>query len=345
MPEEQLLAELSAAEIFAIHPAGDMVAYVNQGLELLRLSDGYRQRLLFDTPDAILWTADGRQLVVALPQAEKTRLVKLTTDENKRTQVFVDEQITDFAWLTDGRLLAMAQQIEEHEGTVQVRVVLLIWDGGREVERKPLYRFSYPKPISADRPFAERIVHRFDLSPLKDELIYGRYLEPPVPVGRVEQVLYNLQTGREVVLAENSSQQSDAFLAADAEHVLLAKRGEGGFFNPWTSKAKYRWPVRGTALQMAAGRELFLIDGQLFSGDQLLLTLPPETWGQFSQDGSRLFVVNKQKLYLVDDYFVPGKTQFSDLEKARLQNIRQQRSRGEISIRSYYQARNNILHP
>ena len=342
---QRLLTELSAEQIFAIHPDGDSVAFVRNGLELLRLSDGYRQRLLFDPPDALIWSADGRELVVAVSETEQTRLVKLTANQANRAEVFVDEEITDFAWLADGRLLAMAQKIEEDDESVRVEALLLIWDGSWDVERVPLYRFTYRQPLATESSFPEQVVHRFDLSPLKDELIYNRYLDSPEAGGRIEQVLYNLQTGRERVLAENNNRQSEALLAADGEHVMLPQVDEVVFLNPWTNQVKYHWPGAGQALQLAPGRNLFLIDGQLLAGEQPLLTVPADAKAQFSVDGSRLFVAIDQKLYLFAGYAIPEQIHYSAIEKVKLQNLRQQRSRNEISNREYSQARINILHP
>ena len=342
---EPLLTDLSAEQIFAIHPDGDRVAFVRNGLELLRLSDGYRQRLLFDPPDVLIWSADGRELVVAVRETEQTRLVKLTANQAMRAEVFVDEQITDFAWLDDGRLLAMAQAVEQDQGSVRVEALLLIWDGSWDVERVPLYSFTYRQPLAAESSFPDQVVHRFDLSPLKDELIYNRYLDSPAAGGRVEQVLYHLQTGRERILAENNNRQLEALLTADGEHVLLPQLDEVIYLNPWTNQVKYHWPGPGQSLQLAPGRNLFLIDGQLLAGEQPLLTLPADAKAQFSEDGSRLFVATGQKLYLFAGYAIPEKIHYSAVEKVKLQNLRQQRSRNEIGNREYSQARNNILHP
>ncbi len=339
------LTELSAEQLFAIHPDGNTLAYVNNGLELLRLSDGYRQRLLFDAPAAILWSTDGRQLVAAVREGEQTRLVQLTTAAETRSQVFVTEQVTDLAWLADGSLLALAQHIEEEETAVHVQVRLLFWDGSRDVERKPLYRFSYVKPVTEYGSFVPRVVHRFDLSPLQDELIYNRYLDSPLPGGRIQQVLYNLQTAREQVLSVTDNRQPEALFSADAEHILLPQTADVILYNPWTRKAESRWPGSGQAVQIADHRNLFLIDGRLFTGRKLLLQLPAEVKGQFSADGSRLFAVYQRMLYLVEGYPLPEKIQYTELKKLRLQRIRQQRSREEISLREYYQLRNNILHP
>jgi len=342
---QQVLAELSAGQIFAVHPDGNSLAYVNDGLELLRLSDGYRQRLLFDAPDAILWSADGRQLVAAVREGEQTRLVQLTTAAETRRQVFVAERITDLAWLADGSLLAMGQSLEEDGSAVYVQVQLLIWDGSRDVERKPLYRYSYLKPVFEESSFTPQVVHHFDLSPLKDELLYNRYLDSPAHGGRLELVLYNLQTTREQVLAVTDNRQFEALFSADAEHILLPQTDEVILLNPWTHKVKQRWSGSGQSLGVADSRDLFLIDGRLQGADRLLLQLPADAKGQFSTDGARLFVVVDRKLYLVEGYSVPEKIQYSDLEKLKLQGIRQQRSREEISLREYYQTRNNILHP
>lgn len=345
LAEKPVLAELSSAQIFAVHPDGNTLVYVNDGLQLLRLSDGYRQRLLFDDPDAILWSADGRQLVAAVREGEQTRLVQLTTAAETRRQVFVDEQVTDLAWLADGSLLVMGQTLEEDEAAVNVQAQLLTWDGSRDVERRTLYRYSYAKPVVDESFFAPRVVHRFDLSPLKDELIYNRYLDPPDRDGRVEQVLYNLQTGSEQVLAVTDNRQLEALFAADAEQILLPQSAEVVLLNPWTHAVSSRWSSSGHALQVATGRDLFLIDGQLVSGEDLLVKLPAAAKGQFSAAGSRLFVASERKLYLLEGYPLPETIQYSELEKVKLQRIRQQRSREEISQREYYQLRNNILHP
>ena len=345
IPEEHLLTELSSQQLFAVHPDGDLIAYVNDGLGLLRLSDGYRQRLLFDSPTAMLWSADGETLVVAQREGEKTRLVKLTSNQEYRAQTLIDEKICDFAWLADDRLLALAQTVDRVNGQTQVQTFLLIWDGGRDVERQPLYRFSYLDPYPEGSIWMEPVVQRFDLSPLKDELIYSRYLDSPYPGGKVEQVLRNLHTGKERVLQVGSNSQLDALYSADAEHVILPGEGSVALLNIGTGQVGQRWLGKGEHLGKAQHRNLYLIDGRLFADDTLLMEFPADVTGQFSADASRLFIASDQKLYLFEGYPVPDERRYSATEKVKLQRIRQQRSRDEIDNRTYLKLRNNILHP
>lgn len=345
LPDSHLLTTLDDSQLFAVSPDGESIAYVDKGLNFLRLADNYQQKLTYDSPEALIWSPDGRSLVAAFREPEKTRLVRLTTTSDDRPQIFVDEQLTDFAWLTDGRLLAMAQTTEAEEGLLQVQASLVIWDGEWDVERIPLYKKRFYRR-KTDIETGVKMWHQFDLSPLKDELIFCRYLDLPILDGRVELVLYNLLTKRELVLTETDNRQTEAFLAGDAESVLLPSRtGQVKFVNPWKNEVKYNWKTPGEALQLASQGELFFIDGKLFSADRLQLTLPVGSKAVFSEDGSRLFVAWKRKLYLYSDYHVPAGVQFTGVEKVKLQRIRQQRSRGEISIRDYYQARNNILNP
>lgn len=343
LPDTHLLVELNDAELFAVRPDGEMIAYVDEGLNILRLADRYQQRLTYDNPEALIWAPDGLTLVAAFREVEKTRLVRLTANSDDRPQILVDERITDFAWLTDGRLLAMAQTNEDSSSGSGTQVGLLIWDGQWDVERIPLYKMNFYSPSSATD---FDLLHYFDVSPLKDELIYSRFLDPPVLNGRVELVLHNLLTGKEKVLIETDNRQAEAFCAADAERVLLPDgRGQVLFTNPWNKKVTYRWQSPGESLQIAPQRELFYLDGNLYAQDRLQLKLPARAKVRFSDDAERLFVAWQRKLYLYSGYQVPEKIEFTGVEKVKLQRIRQQRSRGEINLRDYYQARNNILNP
>lgn len=343
LPESRQLVELSDAELFAVRPDGEMLAYVADGLNILRLTDRYQQRLTYDSPEALIWAPDGRSLVAAFREAEKTRLVRLTSTAAERSQVLVDEQITDLAWLTDGRLLAMAQTVEKKDDVVLIRASLLIWDSRWDVERIPLYRKRFRSRAAAGKLVVQ---HHFDLSPLKDELVYNRYLDLPTADGRSELILYNLLSGKERFLTETGNRQTAAFLAADAETLLLpVGHRQVQYMNPWKKEVLSSWQTPGEFLQVAPHSALFFVDGKVYANGRLQLTLPFGSKGRFSEDGARLFVAWRRKLYLYDDYEVPEQIQFSGVEKARLQRIRQQRSRGEISIHDYYQARNNILNP
>jgi hypothetical protein len=307
------------------------------------LSEDYFKRVTYDSPQTLIWSQDGQSLVATYREAEKTRLTWLYSADDDRPQIFVDEQITDLAWLTDDRLLAITQLVELDGDNLSITANLLIWNGQWDVERIELYRKNYFRP---DIVGETNIVHRFDLSPLKDELLYNRYLDPQLNNGRVELVLFNLHTGREIVLAVTDARQIEGFLAADAEAILLPDgRGQVQVYNPWTREVKYRWNALGENLQAASGKELYFIDGKLFSNDQLQLSLPYSSKGAFSDDGSHLFVAWQRKLYLFDNYLAPEAIQFSELEKLKLQRIRLQRSRGEISIRRYYWEKNKILNP
>ncbi|MDB4470845.1 hypothetical protein N9063_01025 [Deltaproteobacteria bacterium] len=342
LPESNLLVPLNDDELFAVRPDGEMVAYVADGLHILGLSDNYQQQLTYDEPDALIWTPDGSALVAAFREAEKTRLVRLGTSADDRPQTFVDEIITDFAWLTDGRLLAMAQVVEYVENVLQVKVSLLIWNGQWDVERIPLYSRDYLTSYAFDKP----VLHSFDLSPLKDELIYNRYLDPPFPEGQVEMVLYNLHTRQELIVAETDNRSARSFCSADGENFLTSDvYGRVKLFNPWTQKDIRVWPSLGESLQIAPLRNLFYIDGNLYLDDQLVLSLPVSARARFSDDGERMFVAWQRKLYLYPVYNVPEQIQFSKIEKVKLKRIRQQRSLEEISIHDYYQQRNNILNP
>lgn len=343
LPESQLLVELTEDAVYAVHQDGDTIAYAAAGLHLLRLSDNYQQQLTYDSPDTLLWSADGDTLIATFPEAEKTRLVRLSSSAKNRPQILVDEQITDLAWLADDRLLAMAQIVTAENGVLQIQASLLIWDGQWDVERIPLYekRLQH-NPSELDL----NLRHSFDLSALKDELIYNRYLDPPTLGGRVELVLYNLQTNRELVLSTTDNRKTEAFCAADGESVLMPDgRGQTQLVNPWTKKQDYRWPFPGNSLQQARQRPLFYIDGNLYGNDQLLLKLPAIAKVRFSEDGERMFAAWQGKLYLYSGYVVPEKLEYSKVEKVKLQRLRQQRSLGHMSIREYYQQRNNVLNP
>ena len=343
LPESNFLVCLSDAELFAVHPDGDMVAYVDSGLHLLRISDNYHQQLTFDSPQALIWSPDGNYLVAAYREAEKTRLVRLSASAEDRPQVFVDEQIADFAWLDDGRLLALGQTIEDNDGVLHLQVRLLIWDGLWDVERIPLYEKNFYRGPSEYNTVVE---HYFDLSPLNDELIYNRYLDSPVIGGRVELVLYNLNTGRELVLARTDNRQDKAFCGDDGESVFMpVGHDEVQLVNPWTKKVQYNWSAEGESMQIGAGRDLFYLDGRLYSGDRLMLSLPAKANVKFSADGERMFAAWRRKLYLFTGYDTPKRVTYTDTEKDKLERIRQQRSSGEISIREYYKLRNNILNP
>jgi hypothetical protein len=343
LPESHLLTELDASHVYSVSADGDLLAYVDNGLHLLRLSDQYRQQLTFDSPVTVLWNPDGTKLIAVFREIEKTRLVSLSASADDRPQIFIDEIVTDLAWLADGRLLAVAHTEARENDLLNLEVSLLIWDGQWDVERIPLYqkRFNY-RPAEFD----PAIAHKFDLSPLKDELVYNRYLSPPTNGGRVELVLYNLQTRRELVLAEVENTLKEGLCAADGEAFLLPDgRGQVVLKNPWLNSVSQKWDVPGRHLATAAGRKLFYVDGTLFDERRALLELPVTAEAQFSSDSKRLFVASRGKLYLYSGYAVPEAEVFSGVEKVRLQRIRQQRSLGEISIREYYQLKNNILNP
>ncbi len=340
------LTDLGEEAVFAVRPDGELLAYVKDGLNLLRLSDGYRQRLSYDSPDTLIWSPDGEMLVAAYSGSEQTRLVTFSAGFSAETKVRVAEKLTDFAWVADDRLLAIGQTVDESAEAIGLQVTLLLWDGSYDVERYPLYKGVFPPWASSQLIDRYPIWHAVALSPLKDELIYNRFLDPPGIGGRSEFVLYNLLTKQELTLAGTVDGQIDAVFSADAEQVLLPAGNQWiEQVNPWTGNVNGRWPGIGQNLAGAPHRDLYLIDGGLFSSERLLLKLPENAKGQFSADGSKLFIAWKQQLYLLDDYPLPEEFRYSGLEKVKLQRIRQQRSRGEMTVRDYYQARNNILNP
>ena len=342
------VADIADQSLFAISPEGSRVAFSRHGLVLLSLPDRQRRQLTDDRPTALIWSLAGDNLLVAFREAERTRLVRYPAANGFREQTvaYVEEEVTGFAWQSAGRLLMIGHLLTEQAGAPRLQVNLLTWNGGYEIERRPLYQAILPPPPSRQLIDQYLIHHWLEISPLQDEIIYPRYLGRPVRGERVRLILHHLFSGRERPLGEASYGQDRAVFAPDAEHVLLPDAGgQVVRLNPWTGTIDARWPGTGRSLLAAPNRDLYLIDGTLFAEKRALMRLPPEVRGEFAAEGKQLFVVDDGALYQVDGYAAPKTYRYSSLEQARLQQIRLQRSRGELSIEDYQRARYNLLNP
>lgn len=350
LPVEDLPPELNLVKIgtseadtpYAPSPDGEWLALVQNGLKLMDLKTDQTIQLTTDSPVALAWNHSGDRLIAAFSNSGESILQVFGTDGGIISQSGVGGTLSDMAWGSDNRITLATITREKYSFGSTLFTKFWQWDNvGRPTlltESSVTIKPGTVKFLGAQLDKTAKL----SISPLGDEVIYTKLLDPPAVRPYMKILLHHLETGIEREVAQVVLTLGDAFLLY--EDMILFSDGinEVELLDPWTGLTIQRWQAAGHKLSVSAAGQYVLADGQLFDDNKQITNFSPTVDGLFATDGS-LFLRYQNQLYLLSGLQKEKIAALAPENRQLLLKIRKWRSQGLITHQDFLSQKKRIL--
>lgn len=338
------VARLDSGRVYAITPDGGRLAYVRDGLHLLRLADGDDRVITPKSAVALAWSADGALLAAATALAEGSELEVYNSDGKLLHERKLPGAIGALFWPAPEVVAAMAMEFKGYSFGVSLRESLLRWALPGEISTVTLHE-TVLKPTTARQMGGAALLAAMHpvVSPLGDELLYNKLLDPPAFVPYMNNVIRNLTGNRERVIGSDTLRPAEMVFSADGE-VVYKDNGVGQPVQivPWSEGDVVTAPLDGRVRAVCGNNCYLFADGRVVRDGRLLARFPPLETGFFTDDG-RLLITCDGTLYRVSGLTVAPRAQYTGNQADQLRLLRGWRASGLISADDYRTAREKVL--
>lgn len=341
----KVVTRIDTEPLFAAAPGGRQLAFSYGGVRVMPLPSGESRSVSPERPLALAWSPDGGRLAVAFGRGPGSRIAVFDAAGVLVAETAAAGRVGALFWTGTDQLLAVTMELETFKFGTTCREVLLSWQLAGPPVRTLLHETTL-KPYTVHRLTPGMLIRAVSpaLSPLGDELVYGRLQDPPAFDAYVKIMVRNLSSGVEREIAKAGFSDGAARFSADGEELLLSSgSGQIRRLAPWSGTEKSAAPFSARALAVSPDGRHLLADGRLLDDGREAALFPPWTTGEFLDDG-RLLVVDNGTLFLVSGFGAPvaGAT-LSPEKRERLRTIRAWRASGLISDDDYISAREKVM--
>lgn len=339
------VARLDDAALFAAAPGGKQVAFSSGGVWVAPLPGGDSRPISTEPPLALAWSPDGERLAVAFAGGSGSRIAVFGPDGAMAAETAIAGRAIALSWSAADTLLVVALELEQYKFGASYREVLLTWHLTAPPERAVLHDVTL-KPSTVRRLESGLLTRVLSplFSPLGDELLYGRIMDPPAFDAHLKIMLRNIASGAEREVASTAFTDGTVRFAADGEDLFVAMDTDKiRRIAAWSGTEKQLLPFSGRALAVSPDGRHLLADGRLLQNGRETARFPALTTGLFVDDG-RLLAAYDGTLFLVSGLgepvaapaMPPGKLE-------RLRTLRAWRASGLISADEYVAAREKVM--
>jgi hypothetical protein len=329
---------------FAWNPAGTKIALVSGTLQIYDpASDSSRP--LGPAPSTLDWAFDGEHLAAAFPQGEDTTLRILNMDGEVLSEAGSSGHVTKLVWRSADELLIAAITAEKFSFGANIKGILYRWSGIGKPAATILSETTV-RPFIAKWP-VKSLDHTLTiaLSPLGDEIVFSRLIDPPAFSPSLKIVLRHLESGAEKEAAKVGVASAGAVYSADGERILY---GDGitasHWRDPWGERELATFPSPGrAAIALSPANRYALIDGRLYRDGSEVVVFPATCEGAFAPGGGRLLIRYDGNLYLVSGLHEAPLDSALPVDRGRLLTLRKLRSEGLISASDYQAAKERMF--
>lgn len=339
------VTRLDAEPLFAAATGGQKVAFSHEGVRVMPLPSGESRPISTERPLALAWSPDGGKLAVAFGSGSKSRIAVFDAAGVTVAETPATGLVGAIFWTGPDALLAVTMELEPHKFGTSCREVLLRWPLAGAPERTLLHETTL-KPYTVRKLASGLLVRAIspDISPLGDELVYGRIQDPPEFDAYLKVMVRNLSSGAEREVVKTAIGDGSARFSADGEE-LMVYNGSGQIrrIAAWSESEKPVAPFSGRVLAVSPDGRHLLADGRLLDDGREAALFPPRTTGEFLDDG-RLLVVADGALFLVSGIGAAVAVPVTPPEKLeRLRTIRAWRASGLISAEEYAKTKEKVM--
>lgn len=343
VPDGLLLKPVAACDPgspYAVNRAG-VVACVTAGAIEMRSQQGAPAAIKEAPATAISFSPRGEMLAAAIP-AGKITFLRLFDSEGKTvSETKIAGRVVSLLWRSDSQLLASAIDFRKYSFGTELKSFLYQWSGKTPPEKEKLTDVTLRPQVAA---MPEELLFdqlRLALSPYGDEIAYTSLKDPPLFSPYLRVIIRHLDTGAEAEVAQTSIGAGTVAYGPDGEWLMVGHdTAETRKVSLPDGKVLEKLPPSaGRPAISPSGAYLFL-GGELYQGDKVIASFPPEAKGSFLPDGSGLALSHKGKLYLLSGLKDAGAERPADLE--RILKLRRLRSQGLISEDEYQQQKGKV---
>ncbi len=339
-----VVAELDSDALFAAAPGGKRVAFSRQGLRVAPLPSGESRTLSAERPLALAWSPDGVLLAAAFGRGVESRITVFGDDGAVVAETVAAGRVAALFWTASDVLLAVSMELEKHRFGTSSREVLLRWSLSGTPQRTVLHDVTF-KPYTVRKWGVELLTKAISpaISPLGDELVYGRIQDPPASEAYLKVMVRNISSGAEREIAKTGFGDGTARFSADGEELFMYDTsGRIRRIDAWSGAEKQAMKVSGRSLAVSPDGRHLLADGRLLDDGREVILFTLRTSGEFLDDG-RLLVVDDGTLFLVSGFGASAARPAGSTGKPeRLRTIRAWRASGLISADDYVAAREKV---
>lgn len=337
---------ISAGAPFAPDPHGSRLALAHDGLVLLDVPTGRITQLSEDAPLALAWAPDGQRLAAVLGGAEGSRVRIYDAAGTVLGTGVVPGTASALVWHGNEELLVASLELKGYSFGANYKQLLSRWDGRTPPVTTVLYDSTLrAKTVKALSPILPRFFS-VALSPFGDAVVYARLQDPPAFSPRLRFVVRNLATGGEHEAASATVNSGGAIFAGRDDVLWYGDgTGETAQLDPWREQRLSMLPQPGASLAASPGGTTLFVDGRLYRNGQPFLTFPPDATGAFTADGTRLFVRQDDRIYLVGGLPPDPPPAVPAERRERFMTLRQWRSDGLITPAEFTGAVESAVRP
>jgi hypothetical protein len=340
-----VVTRLDGEPLFAAAPGGRQVAFSYEGVRVMPLPSGESRSLSAERPLALTWSPDGGRLAVAFGRGTGSRITIFDAAGVSVAETAAVGRVGALFWTEPDLILVVTMELEHHKFGTNCREVLLRWQPAGAPERTVLHETTL-KPHTVRKLSSGMLIRAISpaISPLGDELVYGRIQDPPAFDAYVKVMIRNISSGAEREITKTGFSDGAVRFSADGEE-LFTSNGSGQIrrIAPWSGTGKPAAPFSGRVLAVSPDGRHLLADGRLLDDGREAALFPSWTTGEFLDDG-RLLVVDNGTLFLVSGFGAPVAGPAVPAEKMeRLRAIRAWRASGLITADEYISAREKVM--
>lgn len=338
------VASLDAAQLFAVAPGGKQVAYSRGGVRVVSLPSGESRLISSERPLALAWSPDGGKLAAAFVRGNGSVITVFGGDGAPVAETAATGTVGAIFWTAPDDLLAIALELNHHSFGTSCREVLLRGNPAASLQRTVLHDTTL-RPKTARAGDAERLLRAISagLSPLGDELLYGRIQDPPLFEAHLKIMVRNLAGGTDREIGKTSLGSAAPRFSVDGEELYLANETGGvDVVDAWNGVKKRDTAFAVVPVVSPDGRYL-LAGGRLMRDGSEVAQLPFRTDGRFSDDGRHLLAVNDGTLFLVSGFEPAGVSLPPPEKREQLRTLRSWRASGIITAGDYVAAKEKVM--
>ncbi len=340
------LRHFDGSSPLAWHPTGDTFAFADDLLQLYDLQTGNTVPFVPATGLAALdWSPDGRKLAAAFREGDDSLLRIFDISGNVLAESKVRGDVTKLMWRSADEVLASAVLTKKFSFGTNFSGVLYRWKGTAAPTARVLNDTTIKKATAGIPKEALYHTFTFTVSPLGDEVVFTKLIDPPMFPAYIKIVMYNLETGaeHEAVTGEAAVSSGGAAFTADGERIIYGNGFDSTVqLDPWTGAKKNALPSPGRTIAVSPANLYLFLDGTLFRKDKAVASFPAMVKGAFSPHGDHLLLSFEKNIYLISGLKEPPVATLPPAVKERLLVLRKWRSEGLISPAEYEAAKGKL---
>lgn len=278
------------------------------------------------------WSGDGRHLVLTRTSGTKGMIQLWESESGRRLKEWEwNGVLGEGLFLSPSEIIVPAIRLTTYRFGTEVRqVILRMTPESPSPTEEPLHTATL-RPSTYAR-FSSEIQKGFSikLHPLGDEILYTRFQDPPEFSPYRKVVLRHLSSGQELEAGNIPLDAPPPIFSGVDDEIVTTDGRSIVTIDPWEGKSSLLHPTGG-AIAFAPSGNPRIVGGTIIVGGIELTTLPRESTGLFSSDGSVLVVLHGGTAYRIP-LPVPANPQTTDGDEAmKLRQLRTLRAKRLIT--------------